>query len=106
MSVQVVNQAVTIDWNMVAGAAATFLVTLWVAYTGRQKAKKKEKDRTETLTFVGSMVNDSHSIMVLNGSMVDLSDEVKLLRNSQERLISELIENRIEIERLTRKLSG
>jgi len=107
---QTLNSLSSVDWNVVAGAIATFIVTVWVAYTGRQSAKKKELEQAEQMmkpqaVLAGATLQDNVTLMHQAESIRSLIDELKLNRNTQERLITHTQELQIEIERLTRAVS-
>src|SRR3546814_9257302 len=54
----------SIDWNIVAGAIATFLVTAVIAWSGRQAGKKKveaEENRVMPAIMTGAVLQDNRS---------------------------------------------
>lgn len=103
----VASQAASVDWNIVAGAIATFFVTAWVAWSGRQKAKKQEAEErvaAPPAILTGATLQDNYSLLQSAEATRNLTQELALTRHVNEKLRDELLELRLEVERLTRQL--
>lgn len=103
VSTEVVNQAASVDWNIVAGAVATFFVTAWVAWSGRQKAKKEDEKTTREIPAIltGATLQDNYTMIQLADAHKQLAAEIKLLTYVATQINEHLIEAQVEMRRLT-----
>ncbi len=85
---EIVSQAASVDWNLVAAAAATFLGTLVVTMWGWFQGKKKLAARLESGHPIGSELQVTGAVLLDNQTIREstlVSREVRdqLLLNSQ-----------------------
>lgn len=67
-----------IDWQVVAGAIATFIATTFVTYKGWKDRKKEiTQAPASSSQIVGGMIQESVNMAQNTASMVDLREEVK-----------------------------
>ena len=107
MPAQAVSQAATVDWNIVAGAIATFITTAIIAWVGRQSGKKKVEAEEKAMPTVmtGAVLQDNYTMLMAAEANRQLAEELRMVRYAVVQLRDELVETKIELERLTKKLS-
>lgn len=110
MPAAAVSQAASVDWNIVAGAIATFIVTAWVAWSGRQKAKKEEeKEQASTPqvpVITGATLQDNFTLLQQAEAARNHTEELRLSRHATEQLRDTIRDLTKEVERLTQALKG
>lgn len=68
----VVSQAANVDWNILAGAVATFVITAIVSWQGFKKGKRNvEAGKSELTPIVGASLIESSSIVRLSDELRD-----------------------------------
>jgi len=78
-------RAANVDWNVVAGAVATFIVTaIATAFGFRRGLKRVNRDTTTPATIAGASLMDNMSIMMLTEA---LKENTELHRRIHDCLI-------------------
>jgi NADH:ubiquinone oxidoreductase subunit 6 (subunit J) len=86
----------TIDWNIFAGAVATFIITALITWQGLKKGKRNvETGKSELTPIVGASLIETASIQMLSIQLQENSMAVR--ENTSE------LKRHNDIELLTRK---
>lgn len=77
--VSTANDLATIDWNIVAGATATFLVTGLITWLGLRKGKEKasEPSKSDITSVVGASLIENATIKELSRSLRETAEAVR-----------------------------
>ena len=71
-----------VDWNLLAGAVATFIVTAVATWLGLRKGIKKVKTvETASTVISGASIMDNMSILMLHESLKETTQELRNVHN-------------------------
>lgn len=80
----VVSQVADVDWNLVAGAVGTFVVTVIITWQGFRKGKKNvEAGKSELTPIVGASLIETSSIQMLS---IQLQENTHAVRENTAEL--------------------
>lgn len=106
----VVAEASSIDWNVVASATATFVVTAVVSWFGLRRGRKAVEEKThidnkaETVAIRGGVLMDNMSMHRLTEAIDDNTRATDTQTASNLRLWEQLVEVRMELREVKNKL--
>lgn len=99
------SSAATIDWNIVAGAIATFLVTGVASWFGLRRGKREvEKkphiigDDEELLTVRGGVLMDNKSMRELTHALESLEETTQRNADMMAKLWEQVVELRMDLK--------
>lgn len=76
-------RAANVDWNVFAGAVATFIVTAVVTAFGFRRGMKRANQNTAaaTTTIAGATLMDNLSILMLTEALRDNTDQARQIHS-------------------------
>lgn len=73
-----VSQVASVDWNIVAGAIATFLITAVITWQGLRKGRKNvEAGKSDITPIVGATLMENTTIMMLSEALKECTEELR-----------------------------